>query len=51
MVFLEGALIGDDRGVGVMFEEKENFEKVVGFRVRIYLALIPWREIETLEKN
>jgi len=35
----------------VIFEEKENFEKkVVNFRVRISLTLIPCREIETLKK-
>ena len=53
-MFLEwAALIGDDRGVRVIFEEKkENFEKVVvDFRVRVYLALIPCRKIETLERN
>ena len=45
-------LIGDDRGVRVMFEKKENFEKkVLDFMVRVYLALIPCREIETLELN
>ena len=40
------------RGGRVLFEEKkENFEKVVNFRVRINLALIPCREIGTLKKN
>jgi len=36
-----------------MFEEKkENFEKkVVDFRVRVYLTLIPCRKIETLKSN
>jgi len=36
----------------VIFEEKENFEKkVVDFRVRVYLALILYIEIETLKRN
>ena len=30
---------------------KEKFEKVVDFRVRIYLTLILCREIETPKKN
>jgi len=35
-----------------MVEEKENFEKkVMDFRVRVSLALIPCREIETPERN
>jgi len=40
------------RGGRVMFEEKENFEKkVMDFRVKVYLALIPYREIEILKLN
>ena len=34
-----------------MVEEKENFEKVVDFRVRFSLALITCREIETIERK
>ena len=34
-----GGYVWRDRRV--MFEEKENFEKVVDFRVRVYFALIP----------